>query len=131
MSTSSSTLSTLRSAYLASIEVLIARYPAQEANRASYVRWLEGARLGSLTRRVRTKGGLTDLARGSLVLFAANPYAAEDGIDLELWAPRADGSPSKTLVDARTVRPVCGTCEGSGAVYPHPTALVAVSCPDC
>jgi hypothetical protein len=25
----------------------------------------------------------------------------------------------------------CGTCGGSGAVRPHPTALVAVSCPDC
>jgi hypothetical protein len=25
----------------------------------------------------------------------------------------------------------CGTCAGSGAVRPHPTALVAVDCPDC
>lgn len=28
-------------------------------------------------------------------------------------------------------RRTCPTCGGSGAVYPHPTALVAIACPDC
>lgn len=131
MTNQTSTLSILRAQFLAAVEALIAQYPGQAQNRAHYVRWAESAQLGETTRRIRTKGGYTDVARGALVLFAANPYAAEDGLALEMWAPRADGKHNQTLVDAKTVRPVCPTCEGSGVVLPHPTALVTVNCPSC
>lgn len=131
MTNQNDTLSTLRSSFLSAVEALVAQYPAQAQNRAHYARWAEAAKLGETTRRIRTKGGYTDVARGTLVLFAANPHAAEDGMALEMWAPRADGTPNMTLVDAETVQALCPTCGGSGCVHPHPTALVTVNCPTC
>jgi len=130
-------LETLRTAYLIALDALIARYPGQEVNRRSHLAWLERAELGTVTRRIRTKGGYTDISRGATVLFvpedpellAAERVSRPAGY--EVFAPRADGNLGITLVGQGTVRPICRTCGGSGLVHPHPTALIAVSCPDC
>jgi len=120
----------LASLYAAAVDALCAKYPRQ--SRAHYLAWLEGAKLGRTTKRIRTKGGFTDIAKGSLVLFAADPYAAEEGRagGLEVWAPRADGMPNHTLVGAKAVKPVCELCGGSGQVK-HKTGFVTFACPEC
>jgi hypothetical protein len=123
---------TLKREYLEAVDAMIRRYPVQEQNRAHHEAWAREAKVGRTTRRIRTKGGLTDIARGTLVLFAPDPGA--DGLDrgmVSIWAPRPDGDCLRTLVGEGRVRPECGTCGGSGGVYPHPTALVTLPCPSC
>lgn len=99
-----STLNDLRAAFRRDLERLIAMYPIQEGNRAHYEAELEGAVLGTLTRRVRTKGGLCDLPKGSPVLvlhmgpeaydpniLGATFYAPSTSVVLHHVGIRADG----------------------------------------
>lgn len=58
-------LETIRIAYIASIEDLIATYPAQEANRPAYEIAAASLKLGRLKTRVRTK--LHDFPAGTIV----------------------------------------------------------------
>lgn len=120
-----SSLNTLRSLYLSAIDGLVARYPRQEANRAHYRAWAEGARLGRITRPIRTKGALSVYETGALVLFSSD---REEGT-VAVWG-RTDGDSLTTLVGADAVEPVCSTCEGSGRVA-HRAGLVTFGCPSC
>jgi hypothetical protein len=91
-------------------------------------------RLGALRRRVRTK--LHDFPRGTVVGYADGgeqpigrlgaPVAC-----VAIFVPGMTDGATLTVVPARDVVPVCITCDGSGHVRPHPTALVAVNCPGC
>lgn len=124
------TKAALVSLYTDAVDALCAKYPRQ--SRAHNLAWLERARLGRTTRRIRSKGGFTDIAAGTLVLFADDEYAAEEGREggLVVWAPRADGTPTNTLVGPGTVEAVCELCEGSGQVK-HKTGFVTFACPSC
>ncbi len=122
----------LRKAYLEAVERLIQRYPVQEQNRGHYEGWARSARLGRTTRRIRTKGGFTDIPRGELVLMREDQLPRSPLVGAwEVWAPRPDGDCVRTVVGANEVRAECETCEGSRLVRPHPTALVAIACPSC
>jgi hypothetical protein len=112
----------LASLYTAAVNALCARYPKQ--SRAHYMAWLETARVGRTTKRIRSKGGFTDIAKGTFVLYAADEHG------LVVWAPRPDGEPTSTLTSAKAVKPVCAMCEGSGMVQ-HKTGLLALDCPAC
>jgi len=132
-------LEKMRAMYLMAVDALCRRYPGQEQNRPHYEAWAARAELGTLKRRVRTKGGYTDLPKGSVVLFADedDPVLPDT---VSVWAPRADGGENRTLVSAKHVtrgttyaacQAACETCGGSGVVFPHPTALVTMRCPTC
>jgi hypothetical protein len=125
-----SELQTLVNLYLSAVAALIARCPAQARNRSSYETWAAGARLGRTTRRIRTKGGLTDLPKGALVLYAKDEWAEEAGrpAGWTVWGAKADET--KVVVDVDCVEPVCPLCEGSGAVR-HERGLFPFNCPDC
>lgn len=60
-------LSSLVTSYQTAIDDLIARYPAQSANRGFYLGRVANARIGRLRRDVRTKAG-TAGTKGDLVL---------------------------------------------------------------
>lgn len=116
------TLATLRAAYLVAVAALIARHPAQEGNRPFYEAWAASARLGWTVQRITTKGGHTDIAAGTPVLYL------EDELDREVdedwvcvWTPRADGEATKTIVAATAVIEVVSTG------YRHPDGLVTLT----
>jgi hypothetical protein len=126
------TAEALRTEYLEAVDGLIRRYPIQGGNRKHCEEWARSARLGRTTRRIRSKGGLTDIPRGTVVLFTPDP--GPDGLDrglVSVWAPRPDGDCLRTLAGEGGVRAECETCGGSRAVYGHPTALVTMACPSC
>ena len=125
------TIDTLRATYLAAFTVLVERYPRQEQNRSSHEEWSSNAKLGILNRRIRTKGGHTDIPTGAVVLYLEDELEREVGSDwVAVWFPRADGTPTRTLVDADAVLELCGTCGGTGRVR-HVNGLVAMGCPSC
>lgn len=58
----------------------------------------------------------------------------ERDVMLSDWSHVRDSSDAAVARMAAWLRrrfALCGTCGGSGLVYAHPTALVAVNCPDC
>jgi hypothetical protein len=128
-------LETIRTAYLASVAALIATYPGQEANRATYEADAAALKLGRLRRRIRTK--LHDFPQGTLVGFvpederrAAMRKAEGLGPMVSIWAPELSSGSTMTLVDVGEVEPVCSLCQGSGAVR-HRDGLVSFACPSC
>lgn len=124
------TLTELVALYLTAVEAMIARTPIQAGNRASYQAWARSAKLGRLTRRIRTKGGTTDLAVGTHVLYARDEWAEETGrpAGWTIWGAKAEET--KSVVDVDAVEPVCSLCEGSGAVS-HKRGLLVFDCPVC
>lgn len=132
------TLATIRAAFEAEVEALIKRYPAQRANRAHYAEKAASLKLGRLTRRVRTK--LHDFPRGTIVgYYAHGPdddscydrHGLEPVPGASIYAPGISDGAMFTIVPVSEIAPVCSTCDGTGHVLPHPTALVAVNCPAC
>jgi hypothetical protein len=94
------TLNTLRKAYQAAFEALVVEYPRQEANRSYHEMWAKEAQLGRLTRHVRTKGGFTDLPKGTLVLYRADTLCDKPALSIWTIGHRTLG----TLVDLKDVR---------------------------
>lgn len=85
--------------YLASIENLIKKYPIQEQNRAYFESFARNAKVGTITHRIRTKGGLTDMAKGTKVLAIRDPGRS----DYHVWG-RTDGDSLCTVVGPESVR---------------------------
>ncbi len=116
------TLATLRASYLAAVAALVARYPRQEQNRSSHEEWSSSARLGFTVQRIGTKGRYTDIPAGTVVLYLEDEIEREVGEDwIAVWTPRADGMPTRTLVDATAVIEVVSTG------YRHPDGLVTLT----
>ena len=90
----------LTALYLDAIDGLIAKYPCQEANRLSYLTFASKAQVGHLTRRIRTKGDLTDFAKGTTVLYAKDEY--EEGL-YSIWGVRNPNDSLRTLVEADAI----------------------------
>lgn len=127
-------LADVRAAYERDIAALIAKYPAQEQNRAHYAERAASMRLGTLSRRVRTK--LHDFPRGTVVGYIVDGEQPIGRLGamvacVAIFAPGLTDGATLTVVRADEVRPTCTRCEGTGAVRPHPTALVSVRCPVC
>lgn len=94
------TLEGLKAAFTAAMEALIAKHPAQEANRESYTARCANARIARLTRRFRSKGGFTDVPKGTIVLdLGLHPMFPEE-TDHTFFMPKADGSLACSLVPA-------------------------------
>lgn len=128
-------LETIRTGYLSAIATLIATYPGQEANRATYEADAAALKLGTLKRRIRTK--LHDFPAGTLVGFVPEDARREamrkaEGLGpmVSIWAPELSSGSTMTLVSAEDVLPVCETCQGSGRVR-HREGLLTFDCPSC
>ena len=89
----------LRVQFVQSVARMVKRYPAQIANVPSHARFARDARWGRVVRRIRSKGGFTDIAPGSECLFQI-----EDTGMVLVWAPRPDGDCVCTLADADSVK---------------------------
>lgn len=85
------TLEGLKAAYLVEIEELIQRYPAQEANRASYMKCLEGAKLGTMLRRFASNGEYTVLPVGAKMLVLTTEVMYPDEDPVTVFAPSIRG----------------------------------------
>lgn len=122
-----SKLETITAAFRTEVAALIAKYPAQEGNAASYEAKASTMRLGMVVRHIRTK--LHSFPVGTLVGMV------DDSIDGEavvsIWAPGISSGPTFTCVQPERVIDVCTSCDGAGYVRPHASALVALSCPSC
>lgn len=90
-------LARLVSARRAWIADLIARHPAQAPNRQHYEAELAGARLGLMTKRVRTKGCCSTYEQGQAVLVFARVVDVAPGT-VSVWAP------GSTLANSTVVR---------------------------
>lgn len=82
------TLDGLKAAYLADLTAFIAVRSAQEVNRASYEKEVAGARLAVLTKRFCSKGGFTDVPKGTVVLVLDTyRFPDEDPDDVTFYVP--------------------------------------------
>lgn len=129
-----SALANIRTAFEADVVALIAKYPAQEQNRAHYASKAASLKLGRLRARVHTK--LHDFPRGTIVGFVTSDDQPVGRLGamvpcVSIFAPGITTSVTMTITRASNVAALCERCEGMGAVRPHPTALVAVRCPSC
>lgn len=86
-------LATLRDAYRAHNAALIAKYPAQQANAATYAREADIAELGRMRSNVATKGNHSTYEAGELVLVWPSAWSMSD--DTTVWHPR---NPCRTVV---------------------------------
>ncbi len=127
-------LAAIRAAFEADVAAMTAKYPAQKLVGETYAKQAREMRLGVLGRRVRTK--LHDFPRGTVVAFVADgerEIGARGAMveSVAIYAPGLSWNGILTSVPAEIVHPTCTTCEGTGAVHAHPTALVATNCPAC
>lgn len=90
---------TLVDRYLKAVAALVAKYPAQAQNSASFVRFATNAKLARVARHVRTKGCLSEYQVGALVLCVADDF--EPGM-VSIWG-RTDGDSLRTLVNPDAV----------------------------
>jgi hypothetical protein len=79
-------LITLREQYLSHVRALIAEHPAQEQNRAYFERRVATSRLGRMRSNVRTKGSLSVMATGDLVLLWRPDWTLSHSATV--WHPR-------------------------------------------
>jgi hypothetical protein len=99
------TLEGLKAAYVTAMEASIAKYPAQAANRDHNIARLAKARLVKLTRRFYSKGGHTDVSKGTNVLdLGSNPFFPEHGHTF--FVPKTDGSLSLSSVPANWLKAI-------------------------
>lgn len=113
-------------AFWTNFEALVAEVPRQEVWRKHHAEWLENAKLGFLARRIRTKGGYTDLAADTPVLFLADKDPRLPGM-VSIYAGKGH---NRTLVPAKAVEAECEFCHGHGSVR-HKRGLVEMRCPMC
>lgn len=94
----------IQDAWLSHVEALIAKHPRQEQNRDHLTAKFREAGLGKLTRRIRSKGGFTDLPKGTAVLWVDDRDPALPGDCRVIWAPghKCEG----TLVSRKSVKDV-------------------------
>lgn len=130
------TLDTMRAAYLAEIDALVARYPGQMQNRPSYEHNAASMRLGFLRTHVKTK--LHDFPAGLLVAFIPDDakrdaMRREEGFTtpmVSIWAPDRSYGSTLTMIASGDVEPSCATCDGSGTIR-YVDGFVSFTCPHC